>query len=74
MWRHKWIKRIPVTLLDSLLRLTTGSGTHGTLLVDATQYTFNRYVLMEDIKRGRFYRKATVKHHSLITANLRRSP
>lgn len=70
-WLHKWMKRIPLDLLDSLLRLTAGSGARRTLSVDSTQYTFNRYVLVEDIKRGRFHRKNTVKHHALITADLK---
>ena len=70
-WLHKWMKRIPLDLLDSLLRLTAGSGARRTLSVDSTQYTFNRYVLVEDIKRGTFHRKDTVKHHALITADLK---
>lgn len=68
-WLHKWMKRIPLDLLDSLLRFTAG-GAGGTLSVDSTQYTFNRYIVVDDIRRGRFYRKATIKHHTLITANL----
>ncbi len=66
-WLHKWMKRIPPDLLDSLLRFTAGGDARRTLSVDSTQYTFNRYVLVEDAKRGKFYRKATVKHHALIT-------
>ncbi len=54
-------------MLDSLLRLTAGGDARRTLSVDSTRYTFNRCVLVEDVKRGRFYRKATVKHHALIT-------
>lgn len=53
---------MPVSLLYSLLRFTAGSEAYGTLSVDSTQYTFNRYVLVEDVKRGQFYRKAIVKH------------
>ena len=60
---HKWI---PVSLLDSLLRLTAGDDARRTLSADSTRYTFNRHVLVEDTKRGRFYRKATVKHHARI--------
>ena len=66
-WLHKWMKRIPLDLLDSLLRFTAGGDARRTLSVDSTQYTFNRYVLVEDAKRGKFYRKTTVKHHALIT-------
>ena len=66
MAAHKWMKRIPVDLLDSLLRFTGGDA-RGTLSVDSTRYTFNRHVLVEDARRGKFYRKATVKHHTLIT-------
>ncbi len=65
------MKRIPVDLLDSLLRFTAGGDARGTLSVDSTQYTFNRYVLVEDAKRGKLYRKATVKHHALITDSCR---
>ncbi len=60
-----------VDLLDSLLRFTAGGDARRTLSVDSTQYTFNRYVEVEDIRRGRFYRKATVKHHALITDSCR---
>ncbi len=63
---HKWMKRIPAGLLDSLLRFTGGDARR-TLSVDSTRYTFNRYVLVEDAKRGKFYRVVTVKHHALIT-------
>ena len=60
---HKWI---PVSLLDSLLRLTASDDARRTLSVDSTRYTFNRYVEVEDIRRGRFYLKTTVKHHARI--------
>ena len=65
-WIHKWLGRIPVGLLDSLLTPTAGSAVFGTLSVDSTQYTYNRYVLVEDAKHGKYYRKDTIKHHVLI--------
>ena len=61
------MKRIPVSLLGSLMRFTAGDNARRTLPVGSARYTFNRYVLAEDAKRGEFYRKATVKHHALIT-------
>ncbi len=42
------MKRIPVDLLDSLLRFTAGGDARRTLSVDSARYTFNRYVLVED--------------------------
>ena len=70
-WLHKWMKRIPLDLLDSLLLLTAGSGSRRTLSVDSTQYTFNRYVEVEDARRGKYYKKSTIKQHALITEDLR---
>ena len=70
LWLYKWMKRIPLDLLDSLL-LTTGSGSCQTLSVDSTQYAFNRYVEVEDVRRGRHHGKNTVKQHALITEDLR---
>ena len=43
-WLHTWMKRIPIDLLDSLLRFAAGGDARRTLSVDYTQYTFNRYV------------------------------
>ena len=40
-WLHKWMKRIPVDLLDSLLGFTAGGDARRTLSVDSTRYTFN---------------------------------
>ena len=68
-WLHKHMGMIPIGLLDSLLTLTAGSDAYGTLSVDSTQYTYNRYVLAEDAKRGEYYKKATIKHHALISPN-----
>lgn len=68
---HKWTKGILLDLLDSLLRLTAGSGSRRTLSVDSTRYTFNRYVEAEDIRRGRYHKKDTVKQRVLITEDLR---
>lgn len=70
-WLHKWMKRIPLDLLDSLLLLTAGSGSRRTLSVDSTQYTFNRYVEVEDVRRDRHHRKNAIKQHVLITEYLR---
>ncbi len=65
------MKRIPLDLPDSLPRFTAGGDARRTLSADSTRYTFNRYVLVEDAKRGKLYRKATVKHHALITDSCR---
>lgn len=65
------MKRIPLDLLDSLLRLTAGNGARRTLSVDSTQYTINRYALVEDIRRETFHREDAVKHHALTTADLK---
>lgn len=70
-WLHKWMKRIPIGLLDSLLLFTAGRGSVRTLSIDSTQYTFNRYVEVTDARRGKIYRKATVKHHMLMTDDLK---
>ena len=66
---HKHMGKIPLGLFDSLLTLTAGSDAYGTLSVDSTQYTYNWYVLAEDAKRGEYYKKATIKHHALISPN-----
>ena len=42
------MSKISTGLLDSLLTFATGSGAYRTLSVDSTQYTYNRYVLVED--------------------------
>ena len=68
-WIHKWLGRMPVDLLDSLLTLTAGSDAFGTLSVDSTQHQYNRYVLVEDAGRGKYYKKDTIKHHVLIGEN-----
>ena len=39
------MKRMPVSLLDSLLRFTGGDARR-TLSVDSIRYTFNRHVLV----------------------------
>ena len=39
--------------------------------VGQLQYTFNRYVEAEDIRRGGYCKKDTIKQHALITEDLR---
>ena len=42
-----------------------------TLSLSAYRYTFNRYVKVEDVHRGRHHRKDTVRQHALIIGDLR---
>ena len=82
-WLQKWLKRLPMDLLDGLVLFTAGKAACVYISVDSTHRRFNRYVLVEvsgtkankNGKRagkdaapeGKKWIADTCKHHALIT-------
>ena len=82
-WLQKWLKRLPMDLLDGLILFTAGKAAYVYISVDSTHHRFNRYVLVEvsstkaskNGKRagknaapeGKKWIADTCKHHALIT-------
>ena len=66
-WLHKWLGRPYPGMLDELILFTAGEDAFGTLSVDSTHHQFNRYVLVNDARRGEKWVHDTVKHHAPIS-------
>lgn len=46
-WLQKWLRRLPMGLLDRLILFTTGKAAYGSFPVDLTYHRFNRPVLVD---------------------------
>ena len=46
-WLHKWMRRLPMEMLDDLILFTAGDEACGSFSVDSTRHRFNRYRLVE---------------------------
>ena len=81
-WLHKWLKRLPMDMLDGLILFTAGKAAYGTFSVDSTHHRFNRYALIDsprkankkgqktgkdDAPEGKIWVADTCKHHTLIS-------
>lgn len=47
-WLHKWLRRLPMDMLDGLILFTAGRAAYGSFSVDSTHHRFNRHVLVDD--------------------------
>ena len=47
-WLHKWMRRLPMEMLDDLILFTAGDDACGSFSVDSTHHRFNRYRLVDN--------------------------
>ena len=47
-WLHKWMRRLPLGMLDGMILFTAGDDIHGSFSVDSSHHRFNRYRLADN--------------------------